>query len=214
MNLFCGFFFRNDVHNPLEETKFIVSKSKLMELFSACRRCHRHAVDCVQHLVGTMVKIVAECQFCGFSWQLCSQPYLGSIPAGNLGLSAGILFSGALAAKVLRVLQCMGVATITQRTFSSHQSSILFPSVARVWDKHQRDYVRMAEERGEPLVLGGDGRADSPGHCAKYGSYSTIDLEQGIVVDIQLVQVIYIFFLFDKNAINLYHAFLFKDLQL
>lgn len=176
---------QNDVHNPLEETKFIVSKSKLMELFSACRRCHRHAVDCVQHLVGTMVKIVAECQFCGFSWQWCSQPYLGSIPAGNLGLSAGILFSGALAAKVLRVLQCMGVATITQRTFSSHQSSILFPSVARVWDKHQRDYVRMAEERGEPLVLGGDGRADSPGHCAKYGS---IDLEQGIVVDIQLVQ--------------------------
>lgn len=72
----------------------------------------------------------------------------------------------------------------------------------------------MAEERGEPLVLGGDGRADSPGHCAKYGSYSTIDLEQGIVVDIQLVQVIYIFFLFDKNANNLYHAFLFKDLQL
>lgn len=162
----------------------------------------------------TMVKIVAECQFCGFSWQWCSQPYLSSIPAGNLGLSAGILFSGALAAKVLRVLQCMGVAIITQRTFSSHQSSILFPSVARVWDKHQRDYVRMAEERGKPLVLGGDGRADSPGHCAKYGSYSTIDLEQGIVVDIQLVQVIYIFFLFDKNAINLYHAFLFKDLQL
>lgn len=72
----------------------------------------------------------------------------------------------------------------------------------------------MAEERGEPLVLGGDGRANSPGHCAKYGSYSTIDLEQAIVVDIQLVQVIYIFFLFDKNAINLYHAFLFKDLQL
>lgn len=60
--------------------------------------------------------------------------------------------------------------------------------MARVWDKHQRDYVRMADERGEPLVLGGDGRADSPGHCAKYGSYSTIDLEQGIVVDIQLVQ--------------------------
>lgn len=54
----------------------------------------------------------------------------------------------------------------------------------------------------------------TPGHCAKYGSYSTIDLEQGIVVDIQLVQVIYIFFLFDKNANNLYHAFLFKDLQL
>ena len=50
-------------------------------------------------------------------------------------------------------------------------------------------YVIRAEDRGKPLVIGGDGRADSPGHCAKYGSYSTIDLEEGTVNDIQLVQV-------------------------
>ena len=41
----------------------------------------------------------------------------------------------------------------------------------------------------EALVLGGDGRADSPGHSAKYGSYSVIDLKQSKVVDIKLVQV-------------------------
>lgn len=35
----------------------------------------------------------------------------------------------------------------------------------------------------EDKHLCGDGRTDSPGHCAKYRSYSTIDLEQGIVVD-------------------------------
>lgn len=50
------------------------------------------------------------------------------------------------------------------------------------------------------------------GYCVKYGFYSIIDLEQGIVVDIQFVQVIYIFFLFDKNVINFYYVFLFKDL--
>ena len=83
----------------------------------------------------------------------------------------------------------MGVATITQRTFSNHQASLLFPAVARVWDRQQRDYVIRAEDRGKPLVIGGDGRADSPGHCAKYGSYRTIDLEEGTVIDIQLVQV-------------------------
>lgn len=52
-------------------------------------------------------------------------------------------------------------------------------------------YVRQAVDRGEPLVIGGDGRANSPGHCAKFGSYSTIDLEEGIVIDIQLVQVLH-----------------------
>ncbi|XP_056000372.1 uncharacterized protein LOC125656629 isoform X1 [Ostrea edulis] len=175
-------------YNPLDEEKFIVSRSKLLELFSSCKRCHRHATATVHQVIGTMARISAECEFCGFTWQWSSQPSLGNIPVGNLGLSASILFSGALAAKVLRVLQFMGVATITSRTFYSHQASVLFPVIARVWNRHQETYARQAVERGEPLIVGGDGRADSPGHCAKFGSYSTIDLEKGIVIDIQLVQ--------------------------
>ena len=40
-----------------------------------------------------------------------------------------------------------------------------------------------------PLTVGGDGRADSPGHSAKYGSYSLLDLDYMVVIDVQLVQV-------------------------
>ena len=40
------------------------------------------------------------------------------------------------------------------------------------------------------LTLGGDGRCDSPGFCAKYGSYAIMDLAHNQVLDIQLVQVI------------------------
>ena len=39
------------------------------------------------------------------------------------------------------------------------------------------------------LVIGGDGRSDSPGHSAKYGSYSMLELNLNKIVDIQLVQV-------------------------
>lgn len=42
---------------------------------------------------------------------------------------------------------------------------------------------------GEPLSLGGDGGNDSPGHSAKYGSYSFMDLEHNVILDMQLVQV-------------------------
>ena len=37
-------------------------------------------------------------------------------------------------------------------------------------------------------MLGGDGRAVSPGHSAKFGSYTTMDLQKRVVIDIQLVQ--------------------------
>ncbi|KAI4799994.1 hypothetical protein KUCAC02_016532 [Chaenocephalus aceratus] len=44
------------------------------------------------------------------------------------------------------------------------------------------------EAEGRDLVLGGDGRADSPGHCAKCGSYTMLELHANVVIDIQLVQ--------------------------
>ena len=39
------------------------------------------------------------------------------------------------------------------------------------------------------MTIGGDGRADSPGHTAKYGMYTAIELEVNKIIDIQLVQV-------------------------
>uniref|UniRef100_A0A8C6WSC0 Uncharacterized protein n=1 Tax=Neogobius melanostomus TaxID=47308 RepID=A0A8C6WSC0_9GOBI len=38
------------------------------------------------------------------------------------------------------------------------------------------------------IVCGGDGRADSPGHCAKYGTYTMMELRKKAVIDIQTVQ--------------------------
>ncbi|CAC5422653.1 unnamed protein product [Mytilus coruscus] len=61
-------------------------------------------------------------------------------------------------------------------------------SIGHVWFNHQQDYVRDILQSGRSVVLGGDGRCDTPGHCAKYGSYNMIDLDEDTVADIQLVQ--------------------------
>ena len=45
----------------------------------------------------------------------------------------------------------------------------------------------MEENKG--LELGGDGSADNPGHSAKYGSYSIIELNKNKAIDLKLVQV-------------------------
>lgn len=42
---------------------------------------------------------------------------------------------------------------------------------------------------GRHLTIGGDGRADSPGHSAKYGTYTMLDVHQNKVLHVETVQV-------------------------
>ena len=111
------------------------------------------------------------------------------IPAGNLFTSAAILYSGAFPAKFLRALSIMKCATITSNTFFHHQRDILQPVLNITWEKHQLSLFSMIKAEGQSLILAGDGRADSPGHCAKYGSYTVIDMTCSKVFDFKLVQV-------------------------
>ena len=57
---------------------------------------------------------------------------------------------------------------------------------------HQQYYFRDVIEANDKVNLAGDGRADTPGHSAKYGAYSMLDLDEGVVVSVQLVQVTYV----------------------
>ena len=122
--------------------------------------------------------------------QLCRiQPHIKDTPAGNLLLSAAILFSGATPGKTFRLLGYMGVACISDRAFYYHQSQYLQPAVLSVWEGKQHELLAECTSRGTPLSIGDDGRADSPGHSAKYGSYGIIDLSINKVLHIELVQV-------------------------
>jgi solute carrier family 8 (sodium/calcium exchanger) len=114
---------------------------------------------------------------------------LKKVPAGNILLSAAILFSGSLPGKVLRLLKIYGCAAISRNTYFLHQESFLQPSILTIWNEHQTELFKQLRREKRSLVLGGDGRADSPGHSAKYGSYTTMELKKKVVLDIELVQV-------------------------
>ena len=75
------------------------------------------------------------------------------------------------------------------RTFFRHQHKYLHPLVSSVWKEQQPITFAKMNDNGQTLILGGDRRADSPGHSAKFGSYTVMDSEQHKVIDIQLVQV-------------------------
>ena len=138
--------------------------------------------------MGTFISIRQACSHCGHVWMWNSQPFIKNKPAGNILLSAVILFSGSTPTKALHFINCLHVACIMDRTFYLHQRQNLEPSVQAVWNHKQQQLLSACEL---PLIIGGDGRADSPGHSAKYGSYGVIDLCTNKVLHIELVQVNY-----------------------
>ena len=111
------------------------------------------------------------------------------MPLGNILVSASILFSGSLPSKALRFLEYMNCTSITARTFYVHQQLFLQPAVNTLWKAKQSAYIEEVKQDSSPLVIGGDGRADSPGYCAKYGSYTAMDMNRHLVTSIKLVQV-------------------------
>ncbi|XP_046843252.1 uncharacterized protein LOC124437312 isoform X2 [Xenia sp. Carnegie-2017] len=108
------------------------------------------------------------------------------MPFGNLVFAASILFSDSNPSKVLQFLRHSGIEFLSERTYSYIQTIYLIPSVSNVWHMNQKHLLESIRERN--INIGGDGRCDSPGHCAKYGSYSCMDLKSNNILDTQLVQ--------------------------
>ena len=138
--------------------------------------------------LGSMLTLVASCNLCPWTWTWISQPFINETPAGNILISAATLFSGSIAAKTFKFLQHLKVCNISIRTFFRHQKEYLFPTITKLWHQKQRTEFEKLQEQ-PPITVGGDGRADSPGHCAKYGTYTLIDLDHVVILELQTVQV-------------------------
>ncbi|XP_030274805.1 uncharacterized protein LOC115582760 isoform X2 [Sparus aurata] len=166
--------------------KYIVYESCIMELFAACPVCTR-ACDVRTRRLGTFLSVEQRCPQCKFCRHWNSQPILGSTPAGNLHLSAAVYLSGASFSKISRVFKAMELQLFQYDTFCRHARSFIEPAVIHHWNTLQ-DVTLQRLSQESKVIVGGDMRADYPGHSAKFGSYTTMDLNSNTVLDIELVQ--------------------------
>ncbi|XP_033127102.1 uncharacterized protein LOC117124881 [Anneissia japonica] len=169
-----------------QEAMCVVFQSMLMALFALCQVCGRKGAKAATTFIGTLIIVNQSCSVCGGTFRWLSQPYISSIPAGNLLLSAAILFSGALPSKVLKVLRFWGVKSYERHTYFRHQRLFLIPAILNVWKDKQADLLQAA--RHSDVTVGGDARCDSMGHSAKYGSYTLLDLDKNKILAMELVQ--------------------------
>lgn len=187
------FFFRLNIEGKdiREEPKGIVFLSKLLLLFQYCHLCLWPKPNISVSQTGTLITIETKCQKCKKTYTWKSQPLLlGKFPAANLLLSFAIICAGASVKKLLLVFKHMNVLVYQETCYYYHQRHLLIPSIVTYWRSYQAKILETL--KGKEVVLAGDGRHDSMGHSAKYGTYTIFCCTVGLIIHIVLVQVIYV----------------------
>ena len=111
---------------------------------------------------------------------------MGKFPAGNLLLSFATLCAGASIKKMFTAFRHMGVLVYNEPTYYYHQRHLLIPTIISFWRKYQTKLLDSL--KGKEVVLAGDGRHDSMGHSAKYGTYTIFCCTVGLIIHIVLLQ--------------------------
>ena len=190
----CFFLDRVDSNTTdfiYNQPKFIVFYEMLLKVFLLfCFNCKADKPEVSMKRKGTMVTVKQHCTKCikGYVWT--SQRYMphGKYPVGNVLLSFAVLIAGASISKVLLVFHHMGLCVYSARTFFTHQRTFLFPTVIHHWESYQADLISTLKNM-KNVVWSGDGRFDSMGHSAKYGTYTMLSTTIMKVVHFELVQV-------------------------
>ncbi|XP_076150069.1 uncharacterized protein LOC143133954 [Alosa pseudoharengus] len=108
-------------------------------------------------------------------WRWNSQPVMKfGMQAGDFLLSTNILLSGNNYGKVSLLFKFMNMGMVNPNTFCTIQDTYCVDAVKEYWEERNTEAIRRLQ--GKDVVVLGDGRNDSPGHCAQYCSYTTMEL--------------------------------------
>lgn len=179
----------DNIRSGLEnERKYIVFEDELLALFAhmRCEKCHKKVLSsCIAGCVGSMLRIAYACEG-GHKMIWNSQPLIGSMPAGNLLVSAAIIVSGGSYEQFHAMSHALNLCFFSDTTFYNIQS--LVSSAVHT------TYITMKEATiaalcDKPVSLMGDGRCDSPGFSAKYSTYTIMEEETGAILTYCMKQV-------------------------
>ena len=170
-----------------KQKKFIVFENELLKLFKFCQQCGSptDTTTMIQH--GSMVTVKTSCMS-GHTVTWKSQPQVKGTAAGNLLITAAIVFSGNTYKHAADFAKHLNLQFISSSYYYKIQRKIIFPVIQKAWKKNQAEVVKQLKQN-KSVDLCGDGRCDSPGHSAKYGTYTLMDEKSNLIVEFSLVQV-------------------------
>ena len=177
----------NTLENHVKEPKYLVFQSCLRQLFKFCVDCGATVTEMSFVCHGSQLSVKTTCMKNHAStWS--SQPFIKRAAVGNLLISSSVLFTGNTFTRLQNFASCLGLKFLSERVFYRHQDRYLFPVINDAWEKEGASVIEELSTRAI-VNLSGDGRCDSPGHSAKYGTYTMMDNDTGKIATFNVVQV-------------------------
>ena len=97
---------------------------------------------------------------------------------------------GVTISKVLQMVEFVGIKVISSPTYYRRVYMFIQPTGLMFFETHQIELIdTFIQTNSSGLIVPGDGRCDSPGHCAKCGSYTFMEQRCNKVLHFELVQV-------------------------
>ena len=166
----------------------IVDIEKLKTLFVRCFNCGKSSTVTKVSTKGTMVTFELECENeeCDLTtWN--SQFTQQRVCEGNLALSAGIILSGSTFEPIRKIMQTAGVQFLGKSSFYKIQEKFIFPAINHVYNERRVKILEKAKSGSVKLI--GDGRFDSPGNSATFGTYTLMNSENNEIFDFFIAHV-------------------------
>ena len=163
------------------ERAFLVYEKNLYELLAHSPRC---GIPVDRYTIGTgTITFKNYCTCSGDCDTDGGQPLVENLKGlGNLFVTTSIGFSGILIAKFQRFTYFLNLKSITDTLFYRLRRDVVFLVVIRKWKQWCKRLLQLLKQQ-EKVILVGDGTCDSPGHSAKYCTYTFMEASTGNVLD-------------------------------
>ena len=103
-------------------------------------------------------------------------------------VSAAFVLNGHGFEAIKSVSSTLKMPSVGNGTFYRNVRKWIYPSINRKFSAMQVRVLTHVKQLVGKLTISGDGQFDSPGHCAKYCSYTIIENTTGYVIDFHVVE--------------------------
>ena len=185
--------------NLAKLSRYIVSSSKLTELKGNICTSVLPAGDrgiCGQQRKfstskrGSVLLLSWTCdnKHCGIwsSSEVLCVAHTSEIHVNDILSTACILLSGNNFAKIIQYFKFLNLQLPQESTFYRVQKLFCIPEVFNFWDRMKTTILNVFKQYND-ICLSGDGRNDSPGHCARYCCYFVMDQFVKVIVDLEVM---------------------------
>ena len=137
-------------------------------------------------IVGSNLRLKWKCLYGHLCYEWSSQPLLRQrTNKGDLALSSSIFLSGNNFERIQRLCKFLKLPMVSKSANTRFQSRFIIPTINSFWESTLNQNIDKSV--GKDTIILGDGRMDSPGFCAKYCTYVTMDYDTNDLIGLEIV---------------------------